>query len=144
MSEPPRTPDCNCLALRQAARDLSRRYEAHLASAGITITQFSILGFLRHQPGMSMAALAEAMVMDRTSLLRAIKPLQRDGLVVGAAAPGQRRLALSLTDAGAAKLRAAAPLWRQAQAVFEAQFGAGRASRLRDDLREITRQGESP
>ena len=142
MSEPPRTPDCNCLALRQAARDLSRRYEAHLGPAGITITQFSILGFLRHQPAMGMAALADAMVMDRTSLLRALKPLQRDGLVVSTAAG--RRLELSLTAEGAAKLRAAAPLWRRAQAEFEAQFGASRAARLRDDLREITQQGDNP
>lgn len=72
----------DCFAVRQAARRLSQLYERHLSAAGLTPTQFSILGALGARgangvsagalaPSLTMAQLARTMVMDRTTLLRA-------------------------------------------------------------------------
>jgi DNA-binding MarR family transcriptional regulator len=69
--------------------------------------------------------------------LRAVKPLQRDGLVAAKRGEGDgdpRQVSFSLTPAGRNKLKAAMPRWMSAQQEFEAQIGPARAARLRSDL----------
>ena len=115
---------CNCFAARQAARALTRAYERHMAPSGLTISQFPILVLIDERPGIGMRELADELVMDRTSLVRALKPLQRDGLVaVAAAVGGTRQNALSLTPAGVAKIAETSPYWQEAQNEFVERFG---------------------
>jgi DNA-binding MarR family transcriptional regulator len=131
--------DCNCFALRQAARFVSQIYERHMGKAGVSATQMALLSVIRQKPGCSMAEAADSMVMDRTTLVRALKPLQRDGLVeMGAAGGGTRAVALDLTEAGGAVLAQAAVQWRAAQDEFEARYGLERARALRAALFELT------
>ena len=66
--------------------------------------------------GVGVGALAEALVMDPTALTRALRPLQRDGLVRLLASPKDRRArTVHLTDEGRATYEAARPAWRRAQ-----------------------------
>lgn len=131
---------CNSFATRQAARYITRLYDHHLSIAHVTNSQFGILVLLSETPGMTMSELALAMVMERTSLVRAIKPMERDGwLTTERAAHETRKLALSLTEAGHDKLREALPLWQKAQQEFEAQVGSERAAQWRHDFLELTR-----
>ena len=135
----PTPEDCNCLAVRQAARHVTQFYDECLAPAGLRTTQFSILSKLRRLGPMTINALAAEMVMDRTTLGRNIRPLQRDGLV--AVAPGhsdRRSKELRLTEAGVERLRAAVGGWIEAQARFEKVFGAARASELRSLLHTVS------
>ena len=131
--------DDDCFALRQAARHISKLYERHLSEVGVTPTQFSILRTLGRCPNLTMAELAKAMVMDRTTLVRLLKPLLRRGLVV-APAEGQsnRRLRVVLTGRGLAKLDEAAAYWAAAQASFERSFGQQQATHLRSELFRMT------
>ena len=135
----PRPEECTCLAVRQAARHVSQFYDRHLASAGLRTTQFSILARLRRHGVMTINALAEEMVMDRTTLGRNILPLERDGLI--SVAPGvkdRRSKELRLTGAGADRLKAGYEGWKKAQREFAAAFGDERAAGLRALLREVT------
>jgi DNA-binding MarR family transcriptional regulator len=126
---------CNCLAARQASRHLTKLYERHLAGAELTSAQFSMLVGLDEAGEMTMNELAKAMVMDRTTLLRAIKPLQRDELVVSRpSADDVRRLVFSLSAAGVRRLKKALALWSDAQQEFESVIGSGEAARLRREL----------
>ena len=128
---------CNCLALRQAARHVSQIYDGHLASEGLRTTQYSILTKLSRLGPLSINELAKSMVMDRTTLGRAIRPLERDRLLsIGAGDDGRTR-SLRLTPAGEARLKAAAAKWREAQKEFEAAFGVGDAADLRTALRRV-------
>jgi DNA-binding MarR family transcriptional regulator len=129
---------CNCLALRQAARHVSQFYDQFLIANGLRATQYSILARLQRKGPMSINALADELVMDRTTLGRNILPLQRDGLI--SVRPGRidrRSKELQLTRAGAARFRAANEGWRQAQARFGAAFGSKRAKKLRALLHEV-------
>ncbi len=128
---------CNCFALRQAARHVTQLYDRHLAEEGLRATQYSVLNKLSGLGRASINELAQAMVMDRTTLGRAIRPLQRDGLLAVARGEDGRTRGLTLTAAGEAKLAAAAARWRAAQAEFEAGFGAGPAAELRATLRRV-------
>ena len=126
---------CNCFAARQAARHLTKRYERHLSGADLTSAQFSILVALEEAGQMTMNELAKAMGMDRTTLLRAIKPLQREDLLVSKpSADDVRRLVFSLSAAGARRLKKALVLWSKAQQELEAAIGSGEAARLRREL----------
>lgn len=142
MPESPPT-SCNCLALRQASRHVSQIYESHLAAEGLRASQYSILSTLGRGGAIAIGALARTMVMDRTTLGRALRPLERDGLLEIAPGPDGRTRSLRLTPAGEAKLAAAAVRWRQAQKEFETSFGTQPAAELRATLRRvITLTGE--
>jgi len=136
---------CNCFAARQAARHITRFYEREMADAKLTSAQFSILVLLDENEDMSMNALAERMNMDRTTLLRAVKPMQRDGLVnsrrqkEGLGDP--RSHALNITSSGAKRLTEAVGLWVVAQRKLESAIGRARAARLRDDLHAVSQMG---
>jgi DNA-binding MarR family transcriptional regulator len=128
---------CNCLALRQAARHVTQIYDGHLASEGLRTTQYSILAKLNRLGPLSINELAKSMVMDRTTLGRAIRPLERDRLLsIGAGDDGRTR-SLRLTPAGQARLKAATAKWREAQKKFEAAFGVDDAEDLRTVLRRV-------
>ena len=130
--------DCTCLALRQAARHVTRCYDQSLAPAGLRATQFSILAKLIQNGHMTINGLAAELVMDRTTLGRNIVPLERDGLIrIEPAASDRRSKELRLTKAGAERFEAARQGWIEAQARFESSFGSERASELRERLRAV-------
>jgi DNA-binding MarR family transcriptional regulator len=130
---------CNSFALRQAARTVTQLYERHVSKAGITAPQFTILAVLSRNPGINMVELSAAMVMDRTTLVRALKPLQRDGLVVAEQQDsGTRAVALRLTSVGEATRAEASVYWRDAQREFEEKFGQERSDALRKSLFDLT------
>ena len=128
----PQPEECNCLAVRQAARHVTHFYDQFLVTVGLRTTQFSILAKLQRLGPLSINALAAQLVMDRTTLGRTIQPLVREGLV--AIVPGirdRRSKELHLTDAGAERLRAAVKQWIRAQDRFGEIFGIERTADLR-------------
>ena len=132
------TQECNCLALRQAARHVTQFYDQCLAPAGLRTTQLSILAKLKRLGPLTINALARELVMDRTTLGRTMLPLERDGLItIKDGTVDRRSKKLHLTKAGAGRLRVARSLWSEAQMQFEAAFGGERASTLRNELRAV-------
>jgi DNA-binding MarR family transcriptional regulator len=129
---------CHCFAVRQAARWISQLYDQHLAGVGLRSTQYAILSHLERSGPASIAQLAEAMVMDRTTMTRNVTPLERDGLVaIVQADADRRRKEVRLTAPGRARLAEARPLWRRAQAAFERHYGAAEAGAMRAMLRAV-------
>jgi DNA-binding MarR family transcriptional regulator len=131
--------ECTCLAVRQAARHVTQFYDQHLTPAGLRITQFSILAKLRRLGPMTINALADELVMDRTTLGRNILPLVREGLLsIASGRTDRRSRELRLTKAGIERLGAARRGWSQAQTRFATVFGEQRAVALRALLREVS------
>ena len=130
---------CNCFAIRKAARHVTQLYDRHLAGMGLRVTQFSILSHLNRLGPMTINELAATMAMDRTTMGRNIRPLERDGLITIAADPRDgRRRALSLTPVGTERLRSALDGWRRAQDAFDATYGAEPARALGETLAAVT------
>ena len=135
----PKADECTCLAVRQAARHITQFYDQHLASACLRTTQFSILAKLKRRGPMTINALADELVMDRTTLGRNILPLEREGLL--AVAPGRedrRSKELSVTPAGIERLKVASKGWSEAQAQFASAFGPARTQGLRTLLFDVS------
>ncbi|WP_429306153.1 MarR family winged helix-turn-helix transcriptional regulator [Paraburkholderia sp. GAS38] len=111
-----------------------------MSEAEVTPTQFSILTVLRRGAPLTMLELAQVMVMDRTTLVRALRPLLRNGLIAGEPdGQGTRRLQLVLTQSGRARLDQAMTHWLAAQDEFERKFGPQQAALLRRELFRLTR-----
>ena len=142
MQETPLSPslepaECNCQALRQAARRVTQAYDTHLALVGLKTTQYSILAKLNRLGPLSINELAKLMVMDRTTLGRAVKPLERDRLLAIGADDDGRKRSLKLTAAGQARLKAATAKWREAQKEFELAYGVLESAGLRTALQRV-------
>ena len=136
-TDPPRT-DCNCFAVRSAARHITQFYDQCLAPIGLRTTQMAVLTRLKRLGPLTINALAEDLVADRTTLGRNILPLERDGLIrIEPSATDRRAKELHLTKAGEKRLQAGVKRWSQAQAQFEATFGTKRAAELRALLRAV-------
>ena len=76
--------------------------------------------------------------MDRTTLGRNIRPLERDGLLQAEPDPADRRSRLlSVTPGGAALVISARPAWIAAQAEFEARYGVEPAAQLQAALQGV-------
>jgi DNA-binding MarR family transcriptional regulator len=134
----PKPEECNCFAVRSAARHVTQFYDQFLAASGLRATQFAILARLKRLGPLTINTLARDMVMDRTTLGRNILPLERDGLIRIEATPSDRRAKeLHLTKAGEKRLEVARKAWSAAQARFETTFGPRRAAELRAMLRTL-------
>lgn len=136
--EKPGPGECNCHAVRAAARHITQAYDQFLAPSGLRTTQFSILAALKLEGPLTINALATEMAMDRTTLGRNILPLERDGLIrIAPAASDRRAKELHLTKAGEQRFQSARKGWAAAQARFENKYGAKRAAELRGLLRAV-------
>jgi DNA-binding MarR family transcriptional regulator len=128
---------CYTLAARKNARHLSRLYDRWLAPAELSVSQFSILALLDAHGQLKITELADMLSMERTSLVRALNPLQTAGWVVAERADSGRSFDVKLSGRGHKKLAQARPLWKSAQAAFEREVGRERAVRLRDEILEL-------
>ena len=72
--------------------------------------------------------------MDRTSLTRLLKPLERSGLVRIVSGEDQRTREVALTLRGQEAVAQAIPLWEKAQAHVVQEMGEERWFNLREDL----------
>jgi DNA-binding MarR family transcriptional regulator len=133
---------CNCVALRKASRRMSQFYDSVLAPSGLKSTQYAMLSEIARQGAAppTIRELAEALVMDQSTIGQNLRPLQREGLVALVQDEADRRSRrITLTKAGRSRLAAAEPLWRVAQERFEGGFGKRAAAELRAVLGTIAR-----
>jgi DNA-binding MarR family transcriptional regulator len=122
---------CYCAAVRSAARRTTALYDAALAPAGVNIAQYSLLRKIERSGPVSLTELGRIAELDRSTVGRNAKVLERLRLVQLKSAEDQREAAVSLTAAGAEALRRGAPLWEEAQRQVEAALGSEAAERLR-------------
>jgi DNA-binding MarR family transcriptional regulator len=136
---------CLCLDVQRAARALARRFDEALRSLDLTNGQFSLLMSLNRPEPPAMAAVAALLAMDRTTLTAALKPLERRGLVVVAADPGDRRSRLmALTQRGMTLLAKAVPIWERIHQEIEGLLPDADPNRLRRNLRALSDGGKDP
>jgi DNA-binding MarR family transcriptional regulator len=133
-----RTLGCTCMRLRKASRRVSQIYDHSLEAAGMTVTQYGLLGHLAKFGGIGIGALAEKLSMDPTTLTRNLRPLERQGFV--AMKPDRhdkRSRCLHLTVSGRAAFDNAKPAWVRAQRRIEEVLGGAETSALNAALDRV-------
>lgn len=128
--------DC-CFNLRKATRAVTQFYDRHLESADIRSTQFTLLLTLSVATGKTLTEMAEGLVMDRTTLTRNLKPLEKGGLITTVKLADRRSKGYMLTDKGREAIERGVPLWKTAQQNIVGQLGQDRYNRLLEELKVI-------
>jgi DNA-binding MarR family transcriptional regulator len=129
--------ECAAGGLRRASRAISRFYETAFAPLDLTATQFSLLVAVHLGGPIPLSRLAEALVLDRTSLYRAVKPLVRRRCL--RILPGQtrRERTAALTETGRRLLADALPIWERVQGRFVGALGPQAWAALITGLQQV-------
>lgn len=112
-------------------------YDDALAPVGINLAQYSLLKNIRRMAPVSLTDLGAAMDLDRSTIGRNIKVLERMGLARPVAGKDQREASIELTEAGQSILTLAIPLWEQAQQAINAKLGPANVAQLEQLLAEL-------
>jgi len=144
--QPAKPPDghCTCAVLRRTARRVTQAYDRALRPAGIKLTQYSVLANVRRDGGLSITELAERLAMDRTTLTRNLRPMERVGWIEVGPGPDRRRRAVRITAAGREVFEAAFPLWQAAERGLRRGLGRDTAAELRRLLDVALQQAGEP
>jgi DNA-binding MarR family transcriptional regulator len=106
---------CLCFGLRRATRAVSQLYDSALRPHGLRATQLPILVAACRFQGVPVATLAERLGMDRTTLLRNLRPLVRRKLLEVTREAASKRHEVRATRAGKAAVGRIYRSWRAAQ-----------------------------
>jgi DNA-binding MarR family transcriptional regulator len=114
---------CACHKVRMAARSVTRTYDEVLRPTGLRATQLALLVAVATGEAPSIAALAQVLGMDRSTLTRNLGPLESEGLVAIGREGWRRSRNLEITRKGRERLSEALPLWKKAQETLKARLG---------------------
>jgi DNA-binding MarR family transcriptional regulator len=158
---------------RRAARLISQHYDRALAPTGLRSTQFSLLSAVSlaenglpvgdgpptgdgppagDRPpvgdgppsgGVTLSDLAFLLATDRTSLTRALTPLERGDLLISSPGTDRRHRIVRLTDHGRTVLEEATSRWRTAQDALVTRIGPQQWQDLMVELHRVSRIVES-
>ncbi len=124
---------CAGWASRLAARRITNFLEERMRGAELSLAQFGLMAQIAAAPDDTLGALALRTGLDQSTLSRNLRGLEAAGLVeIAIAENDQRRRAVWLTEAGARRLQAAIPVWRDAHAALAKRLDPHLALRLGD------------
>ena len=126
--------NCVCFNLRWVTRAVTQFYDAEMRRHGIRPTQGSILASLQARDSWNMAELSDWLGMERTTLVRNLRPLQRDGLVQSGGGGRGRLVEVAITAKGRKQIEKLAPAWKSAQNAVVKTLGEKRWSVILSDL----------
>lgn len=126
--------NCVCFNLRWVTRAITQFFDAEMRRQGIRATQGTILLALNAKDRWSMAELSDCLGMDRTTLVRNLRPLQRDGLAQIIGGGRGNRVELAITTEGQKQIEKLMPAWRSAQRAVVETLGEKRWSAILNDL----------
>src|SRR5262245_54735622 len=126
--------NCLCFNLRWVTRAVTQFFDTELRRHGVRPTQTPILAALAARSEWSMEALSGWLGMERTTLVRNLQPLKKNGLVEMKRDGGGGRLGVSISVKGKNELEKATPAWRAAQEAVVKTLGEHRWSAVLSDL----------
>ena len=128
---------CICTTLRQAAQQATDIYDRTMAPSGLKVTMYRLLAIIAQEDAPTITQLARRMGLDRSTLGRNVRVLERQGLLAETPGTDERTRVLDITAPGQAALEAARPLWNQAQTEMRAALGKTDTDSLLQILMEI-------
>ena len=128
---------CASLNFRRTARAVTKLFDLAFDCDGIRSTQFTILVAVAKTQPTSITALGDILMIDRTTLTRSLRLLQKDGLLTISERAAMRQRFVCLTEKGERTLAKAVPQWREIQERFVKAIGGDYWLRFRGDLERL-------
>ncbi|ACK52064.1 transcriptional regulator, MarR family [Methylocella silvestris BL2] len=129
--------ECYCTSLRRATRKVAALYDAALEPVGVNIAQFALLRSVARSEPVDLTELARRTELDRSTIGRNVRVLERMGLLQLGRGEDQREASVSITEHGRRVLEDGAPLWGGVQRMLEDRIGDGAARELRSVLNNL-------
>ena len=114
---------CAAMRSRTVARKITRLYDDALRPIGITLGQFTTLIGIRIAKPKSISGFAEKLGMERSTLTRNLKVLERMNLIKIGPEQYRRAREMVVTEEGERVLAAAYPHWEDAQETLRSALG---------------------
>lgn len=114
---------CHCITMRRATNAITDYYDRALFGMGVSTSQFSLLINLSRLGEASTSELAEYVNLERSTLVRNLKPLMEKGFIVDLAKEGARNHRYTLSAEGQEILQKCLPVWEHAQKEIKAYLG---------------------
>lgn len=116
---------CACFNSRKTARAVTQLYDAAMQPSGIRTTQFALLvGVAKTEP-VSIGRLGEVLIIDRTTLTRSLRLMQREKLLSISPRSTMRQRFVTLSPKGWKALARSLPYWRKIHGQFVDKIGQG-------------------
>lgn len=121
---------CYCTGLRITTRKVAALYDAALESTGINIAQFALLRNIERRQPVSLTELGRALALDRSTMGRNIRVVEKLGLVTTERGEDQRESMVRLSEHGTTVLHEAEPFWQDCQSEIAERIGPERLQAL--------------
>jgi DNA-binding MarR family transcriptional regulator len=128
---------CCCFNMRKVMRAVTQFFDRYLEPADIRSTQFTLLVALSSINAKTLTEIAENLVMDRTTLTRNLKPLEKLELITTIQPLDKRSKVYVLTDKGKGVVEKAVPLWEEAQHSVVNTLGVERYNNIVKELESV-------
>lgn len=129
---------CACGNLRAATRAVTQLYDEVFQPLGLRATQFSVLAAVDYMESVTITTLAEFFEMDRTTMTRNLRPLEREGYLTVTEGQDRRTREVMLTDQGRGAVAKGLPLWGKAQDRVVRGLGQEKFDAFLKQLEEIS------
>ena len=121
--------------MRAATRKIGSLYDEALAPFRINVAQYSLLRKIQRLQPVSLTQLGHDADLDRSTVSRNVRVLEKAGLAATAKGElDQREAMASLTPLGERTLNEALPAWEKSQQAMEARLGAEKLKLLEEIL----------
>lgn len=128
---------CTCFNTRKFTRVITQIFDESFKKIGVRGTQFTPLVMIFARGPVTVNKLSEYLVMDRTTLGRNLKPLERDGLIEIKTGKDRRQKLISITDKGRDLLTKAFPVWQETQKKILEQIGENKWQEMLFDIKDL-------
>ena len=129
---------CICIDVRTAAQRLTAIYDQAMASSGVSVNQFSLLHLIYSLEGQTLKGLASASGLDRSTLGRNMRVLEKLGFVTMHIGDDARVRNVRMTSKGKAAFKLAVPLWREVQSRLANKIGSAQHVQFKETLQTLT------
>ena len=129
---------CTCFNLRKASRAITQLFDRAIKPYGLRGTQFSILVVLSAAGPETITRLSDILVMDRTTLTRNLRPMEKAGMIKLEQGEDPRSKRVSLTAKGKKAFVGIFPHWEKTQNRIIEKLGKERFTSLIRDLSELS------
>ncbi len=129
---------CTCFNLRKASRAITQVFDRAIKPYGLRGTQFSILAVLSAAGPETITGLSDILVMDRTTLTRNLRPMEKAGMIRLEQGEDPRSKRVSLTAKGKKAFVSIFPHWEKTQNRIIEKLGEERFASLIRDLSELS------
>lgn len=129
---------CMGFNLKMATRAVQNLFDNAYKAVGLEGTQYTVLAHIYVVGPIPLSKLAELMYVDRTTLGRNLKPLEKKGLVEIKTGSDRRAKLISITDQGKEVLSEALPIWKQTHEEIKHLLGLENWGAMVSNLQSLT------